>query len=50
MKMLDEEKRLVHRKRFKNKNDVWQTIRTQYFTEESFEDGGFDRIADKFRT
>lgn len=48
-KMLDEEKRLVHRKRFKNKNDVWQTIRTQYFTEESFEEGGFSRIVNTLK-
>ena len=48
--MLDNNKRLVHRKKFENKKGITQTIRTQGFTRESFEDGGFDRIADKFRT
>ena len=47
--MLDKENRLVHRKRFKNKNGIWQTIRTQYFTKESFEDGGFERIVNTLK-
>lgn len=47
--MLESKKRLVHRKTFKNKNGIFQTIRTQGFTKESFEDGGFDRIADKLK-
>ena len=48
--MLDNDKRLVHRKKFENKKGITQAIRTQGFTKASFEDGGFDRIADKFRT
>ena len=42
--ILDNNKRLVHRKKFENKNGISQTIRTQRFTKGSFEDGGFDRI------
>lgn len=42
--ILDNNKRLVHRKKFENKNGISQTIRTQGFTKGSFEDGGFDRI------
>lgn len=47
--MLDEEKRLVHRKKFQNKNGVLQTIRTQGFTQASFEDGGFERIVNTLK-
>lgn len=42
--ILDNNKRLVHRKKFENKNGISQTIRTQGFTKGSFEDGGLDRI------
>ena len=47
--LLDNQKRLVHRAKFQNKNGISQTIRTQGFSRESFEDGGFDRIAEKLK-
>lgn len=48
-KMLDKDKRLIHRKTFKNKNGISQTIRTQGFTRDSFAEDGFDRIVEKLK-
>lgn len=47
--MLDKDKRLVHRKKNKDKNEVDRTIRTQGFTEKSFMDGGFERIVNALK-
>lgn len=51
--MLESENRLVHRKKYdvtnKNGKQYKVTIRTQGFTRESFENGGFDRIAEKLK-
>lgn len=47
--MLDKDKRLVHRKKNKDKNEVNRTIRTQGFTEKSFEDGHFERIVNALK-
>ena len=47
--LLDSKKRLVHRAKFQNKNGISQTIRTQGFIRDSFEDGGFDRIVKKLK-
>jgi len=52
--ILKNEKRLVQRKKYdvtnKNGKQYKSTIRTQGFTRKTFEDGGFDRIADKFKS
>ena len=42
--LLESENRLVHRKRFINKNGIEQAIRTQEFIRNSFAADGFDRI------
>ncbi len=47
---LENEKRLIHRKTFLNKKEISQTIRTQYFTKESFKDDGFNRIVQQLKT
>lgn len=47
--MLDKDKRLVHRKKNKDKNEVDRAIRTQGFTEKSFMDGGFERIVNALK-
>ena len=49
-KKLDKEKRLVHRKTFQNKKEKTQTIRTQGFGMKTFEDDGFERIANKLKS
>lgn len=41
---LKADKRLVLRKKFKDKNNVERTIRTQGFGKDTFEVGGYDRI------
>ena len=43
-KLLEDEKRLVLRRRFDNKNGAQQTIRTQNFNQKGFEGDGFDKI------
>jgi hypothetical protein len=52
--ILESENRLIHRKKYdvtnKNGKQYKTTIRTQGFTRESFEDGGFDRIAKKLKS
>lgn len=46
---LEKEERFVHRATHQNKNGINQAIRTQGFSENTFEPGGFKRIIDKLK-